>query len=178
MVRSGNVHARLESEAAEMVEKILAKVDSAEGRREAARAVEDVMLGREHQEFADLKLRRGIFALRDAGVPQRDIARLVGISQPEVSRRLSRRELHPGSGNPREVILERQVGAISSAEMIRKLGSMVLTAKAPDEECAYDAAASMRGTAKQLMTAWRDGLITEDEYEAVRSALHRGRARG
>ena len=54
-------------------------------------AVLSVLHSREQQHLAEMELRRGIFDLADLGVSQRDIARLAGISQPEVSRRLTRR---------------------------------------------------------------------------------------
>jgi hypothetical protein len=134
------------------------------------RVVEDLIQSRDQRELAELQIRRGIHQLADLGVSQRDIARLVGLSQPEVSRRLKRHALVPGSVSPREVILRRAAGLIDSQQMIETLKTMPLTAKVPGRSGAYDGAAMATGTAKQLMAALQDGLLTEGEYEAVRNA--------
>ncbi len=157
----------------EVTEQVLAKLASSRDRLRARRALRDVFEGREHQEYAELKLRRGIFALHDAGVPQREIAKAVGISQPEVSRRLRRRALRTQAVGPRDLILQRRVGAIGTEEMIRRLAAMRLTVKSPGKRAAADGAASTTGTAKQLVAALREGLITEAEYETIRKVMAR-----
>ncbi len=157
----------------EVTEQVLAKLATSRDRQRARRALRDVFEGREHQEYAELKLRRGIFALHDAGVPQREIAKAVGISQPEVSRRLKRRPLRSQAAGPRDVILQRRVGAIDTEEMLRRLTAMRLTVRAPGKRGAVDGAASVTGTAKQLVAALREGMITEAEYEAIRRVMAR-----
>lgn len=134
------------------------------------KVIDDLVRGRDQRELAELQIRRGIYRLADLGASQREIARIVGLSQPEVSRRLKRRVLATTRLSPREVILRRAAGTIGSQEMLDTLSTMPLTAKVPGRSGAYDGAATATGTAKQLMAALRDGLLTEDEYEAVRYA--------
>lgn len=143
-------------------------------------ALRQVLHSREQQHLAEMQLRRGIFELADLGVAQRDIAKVAGISQPEVSRRLSRRRLTESQPSPREIVSRRQAGQIDSEEMVRELSEMHMTHRTPSRNSAYDAAAAMTGTAKELAAAFQDGLITEDEYERVRKAIaeRRARARG
>ncbi|MCC7127549.1 MAG: hypothetical protein IT192_01870, partial [Microbacteriaceae bacterium] len=73
----------------------------------------------------------------------------------------------------RDVILQRRVGAIDTEEMLRRLTAMRLTVRAPGKRGAVDGAASVTGTAKQLVAALREGMITEAEYEAIRRAMAR-----
>jgi hypothetical protein len=136
-------------------------------------AVESLIRGREQQQLAEMQIRRGIVALADLGVPQREIASLAGISQAEVSRRLARRALTAGSRSPREVILQRKAGVIDTAVMIDELARMTMTQRTPGRRAAFDNAASTTGTAKQLISALHEGLLTEEEYEAVRTAIAR-----
>ena len=140
----------------------------------ARQAVEAIAEGREQRELADRKIRRGIFALHDAGWSQRDIAKQAGISQPEVSRRLKRRALESRSVEPREVILQRAAGQITTKQMLEQLRSMPLTAKTPGRRGAYDGAATATGTAKQLVNALQQGLLTEAEYEQLRITRRAG----
>lgn len=123
--------------------------------RRARQAVEAITEGREQRELADRKIRRGIFALHDAGWSQRDIAKQAGISQPEVSRRLKRRALESRSIEPRDVILQRAAGQINTSQMLEQLSAMPLTVKTPGRRGAYDGAAIITGTAKQLRTRRR-----------------------
>lgn len=134
-------------------------------------AVVHVLRSREQQHLAEMQLRRGIFKLADLGMSQRDIAALAGISQPEVSRRLSRRELTTDRPSPREVISQRDGGQIDSEQMVRELSRMRMTHRTPKRGGAYDSAASATGTAKELAAAFQDGLISEQEYETVRKAI-------
>lgn len=154
------------------VDRVVETLASKSGRRAATvrKAVEGLVQGWDQRELAELQIRRGIYQLADLGASQRDIARLVGLSQPEVSRRLRRRALAPEVVSPREVILRRAAGLIDSREMIETLSTMPLTAKVPGRSGAYDGAAAASGTAKQLMAALQDGLLTEGEYESVRTA--------
>ncbi len=85
-------------------------------------------------------------------------------------RRGRRQALHPEQPTPRDVILQRAAGQIDTAEMLQTLCAMPMTAKVPGPRSGTDGAASMTGTARQLMAAFHQGLLTEQEYEAVRSA--------
>ncbi|RLP81379.1 hypothetical protein D9V34_12200 [Mycetocola lacteus] len=133
--------------------------------------------GNERRGFADLRFTRGVFALSDQGCSVQEIADRLEVPVEEITRRLARRELYRGSVDLRDIVLDRQSGTISTEEMIRRLSALSLTAHTPGTRGAYDGAASATGTARQLMAVLRDGLITEAEYEAVRQAAARRRAR-
>lgn len=134
-------------------------------------AVLRVLHSREQQHLAEMELRRGIFELADLGVAERDIARLAGLAEPEVSRRLTRRGLTAARPSPREVISQRQAGLIDSDTMVRELSTMAMTHRTPARDAGYDSAAAQTGTAKELAAAFQDGLISEGEYETVRKAI-------
>lgn len=133
--------------------------------------------GNERRGFADLRFTRGVFALSDQGCSAQEIADRLEVPVEEITRRLARRELYRGSVDLRDIVLDRQSGTITTEEMIRRLSALSLTAHTPGTRGAYDGAASATGTARQLMAVLRDGLITEAEYEAVRQAAARRRAR-
>ncbi|WP_030148644.1 hypothetical protein [Mycetocola saprophilus] len=133
--------------------------------------------GNERRGFAELRFTRGVFALTDQGCSAQEIADRLEVPVEEITRRLARRELYRGSVDLRDIVLDRQSGTITTEEMIRKLSALSLTAHTPGTRGAYDGAASATGTARQLMAVLRDGLITEAEYEAVRQAAARRRAR-
>lgn len=134
-------------------------------------ALLDAYRSRERRELAELDTWRSILALADRHVPQRTIADIVGLSQPEVSRRLRRRDLVPRDAEPREVILRRAVGDISTKQMMDVLSSMPLTSSAPQGPARFDGGASTRGTARQLATALREGLLRRSEYERLRASV-------
>lgn len=165
--RGGSDPRRPDTEA--VVLALAGRTDSAPATVRAA--VEHVLHSREQQHHAEMELRRGIFKLADLGVPQREIAKLAGISQPEVSRRLSRRTLTTKRPSPREVISRREGGQIDSETMLRELSSMALTHRTPKRGAAFDGAASATGTTKELAAAFQDGLLSEVEYETVRRAI-------
>lgn len=137
--------------------------------RRTRQAVEAIAEGREQRELGERKIRRGIFELHDAGWSQREIAKLAGVSQPEVSRRLKRRALESRSTDLREAILQRAAGQITTEQMLERLSAMPLTVRAPGRRSAHDAAATVTGTAKQLVNALHQGLLTEAEYEQLRT---------
>jgi len=134
-------------------------------------AVADALRVRSQRELADVRLLRVLYRLADERVSQRDIARLVDVSQPEVSRRLKRRELRPVDRGPREVILERAAGELTERQMLAELGDFALTHTRPGMDAALDGAATSGGSAKEVALAYRQGLLTEDEYEQIRLAL-------
>jgi predicted transcriptional regulator len=127
----------------------------------------DAVQSRQVRELADLKILRSIFKLNDQGVPQRRIADLVGLSQPEVSRRLKRRSLTPVDVSPREIALQRAAGLLSSAEMMRELSDFTYTSESPSRESAFDGAASSGGSSRQLTASFQEGLLSQEEYDAL-----------
>ncbi|WP_382309958.1 winged helix-turn-helix transcriptional regulator [Herbiconiux sp. UC225_62] len=134
-------------------------------------AVQRALLSRSQRELADLHLRRDILRLDDEGLSQRTIAELVGLSQPEVSRRLKRRRLASFEESPREIILHRAVGDCTSEQMMQRLLAMTMTSSTPSADAAHDGAVSASGTAAQLGQAYLDGLLTEKEYDQLRGGV-------
>ena len=65
----------------------------------------------------------------DEGVPQRTIAVMLGVAQPEVSRIVKKLRLNPSARerSPREVMLEHAGGRISREQMISKLAGWEYT---------------------------------------------------
>jgi ParB-like chromosome segregation protein Spo0J len=140
--------------------------------RETFKAVVvDAIRSRDLRELADLDVRRSIFRLTDEGVSQRQIAKIVGLSQPEVSRRLKRRSLTPVEPTPRELILRRAAGVLTTKAMMDALSSMVITSAPPSAAARFDGGATSTGSAKQLAASFQDGLLTRNEYEKLRKSV-------
>jgi transcriptional regulator with XRE-family HTH domain len=140
--------------------------------RDAFRAaVADAVRSRGLRELAEIDVRRSIFRLADEGMSQRQIAQVVGLSQPEVSRRLKRRSFTPTEPSPREIILSRAAGVLSTKAMMDALGAMALTAEPPSASARFDGAATSTGSAKQLAASFQDGLLTKGEYEKLRKSI-------
>jgi predicted transcriptional regulator len=134
-------------------------------------AVVTAIRSRDRRELADLDLRRSIIRLDDEGVSQRRIAEIVGLSQPEISRRLKRRETTPMQATPRELVLRRAAGLMSTAAMMRELKSMTHTSVRPSGASVDDTAAGDTGSAPQLARAYQDGLLTRAEYDDLRRTI-------
>ncbi|MCP3426393.1 hypothetical protein NBM05_10365 [Rothia sp. AR01] len=131
----------------------------------------DLQRQRAVRELADLGIRRDILLLSDLGVSQRRIALHVGLSQAEISRRLARRTLTETRPSPREIMLRRRAGMTSDRQMLHELIHFPYTVRLPEDLSAHDGAATILGTARQLMEAFHEGLLDEREYEEVRRAL-------
>lgn len=130
--------------------------------------VRDAVRSRNRLAVAALEMGRTIIRLHDSGLSQRKIAVIVGLSQPEVSRRIKRRSLVTAEPGPREIIMRRNAGEMSDKDMLGALTNMTLTSVVPSEEARFDGAATSSGTAKQIASAFQDGLLTKAEYERVR----------
>lgn len=146
---------------------------SAAEQRKIADAIQTIREGREQRALGEWKIRQGIHDLDLAGWSQRKIARLAGVSQPEVSRRLKRRSLEPGKVDPRDLIMRRATGQITTEEMVEGLQKLRTIGRAPTRASAFDSAASVTGNARQLVNAFREGLLSEDEYETLRKQFDR-----
>ncbi|MCC7128499.1 MAG: hypothetical protein IT192_06770 [Microbacteriaceae bacterium] len=146
---------------------------SAAEQRKVAEAIQAIREGREQRALGEWKIRQGIHDLDVAGWSQRKISRLAGISQPEVSRRLKRRSLEAGRVDPRELIMQRATGQITTEEMVEGLQKLRRIGRAPTRASAFDSAASVTGNARKLASAFREGLLSEEEYEALRKQFDR-----
>jgi hypothetical protein len=100
------------------------------------------------------------------------IAKWVGVSQAEVSRRLERRSVLPGGVSPREIALRRAAGRISTDEMMQELSKVTYTSVVPEASAAFDGGASGTGTAKQLASSFQERLLSTNEYENLRRSVH------
>ena len=81
------------------------------------------------KELLHLKLLRAVGKATDEGVPQRTIAVMLGVAQPEVSRIVKKLRLNPAARDrsPREVMLEHAGGRISHEQMISELAGWKYT---------------------------------------------------
>jgi predicted XRE-type DNA-binding protein len=81
------------------------------------------------KELLQLKLLRAVGKATDEGVPQRTIAVMLGVAQPEVSRIVKKLRLNPAARDrsPREVMLEHAGGRISREQMISELAGWEYT---------------------------------------------------
>lgn len=81
------------------------------------------------KELLQLKLLRAVGKATEEGVPQRTIAVMLGVAQPEVSRIVKKLRLNPAARDrsPREVMLEHAGGRISREQMISELAGWEYT---------------------------------------------------
>ncbi|MFT3873150.1 MAG: hypothetical protein QM714_10965 [Nocardioides sp.] len=111
------------------------------------------------------QIRAALNAERD-GRTQREIGRLLGVSQTEVHRML-RRAKNAGTDwvrvAPRELILRYRAGLISRGTLLGRLNGIEEGQVAPHSGDGYTP-----GAWDQVRDAFMDGLLTEDEYEELR----------
>ncbi|MCD5422488.1 hypothetical protein LRS71_23530 [Rhodococcus pyridinivorans] len=107
-----------------------------------------------------------VLAAAEAGWPQREIARYVGVEQPEISRLLKRARLWPDvrERTPREVLLRYAVGEIDHRQMMNELEHWDYTFGGPPAD---DPAADVyvRGSWDQIERA--GDLLSDDDYQRL-----------
>lgn len=151
---------------------VLARVvERAPSRVAARRAVSTLVANRRRQELAAQAVERSIHQLAELGATQRDIAALAGVSQAEVSRRIKRRHLTTGVERVQEIALQRSEGRLDSAATVDALASAMKRRRSPRRISAYDGASTSSRTAAEFMNLYTTGVITREEYEAVRARL-------
>lgn len=127
------------------------------------------------KELLQLKLLRAVGKATDENVPQRTIAVMLGVAQPEVSRILKKLRLNPAARDrsPREVMLEHAAGRISHEQMMNELRSWDYTFGhiAPDDPIGES---YVRGSWDQIERAGE--LLTDDDRRALFEATAKGRA--
>lgn len=118
------------------------------------------------KELLQLKLLRAVGRATGKNVPQRTIAVMLGVAQPEVSRILKKLRLNPAARerSPREVMLEHAAGRISHEQMMNELGSWDYTFGhiAPDDPMGES---YVRGSWDQIERA--EELLTDDDRRAL-----------
>ena len=127
------------------------------------------------KELLQLKLLRAVGKATDENVPQRTIAAMLGVAQPEVSRILKKLRLNPAARDrsPREVMLEHAAGRISHEQMMNELRDWDYTFGriAPDDPIGES---YVRGSWDQIERAGE--LLTDDDRRALFEATAKGRA--
>ncbi|PBC35925.1 hypothetical protein CJ178_31315 [Rhodococcus sp. ACPA4] len=127
------------------------------------------------KELLQLKLLRAVGKATGENVPQRTIAVMLGVAQPEVSRILKKLRLNPAARDrsPREVMLEHAAGRISHEQMMKELGSWDYTFGhiASDDPIGES---YVRGSWDQIERAGE--LLTDDDRRALFEATAQGRA--
>lgn len=118
--------------------------------------------------LAEIERMRQIYLASRDGVPQRDIAAAVHLSQASVHRVIAKANaLGIGRESVEEIVLQRFIGQITSEEMVSKLvasGAWVPRVVDPvDGVLPGDSQA-------ELEDMLADGLVTEDEVDRVLDA--------
>ncbi|RIJ71314.1 hypothetical protein D1871_14955 [Nakamurella silvestris] len=138
----------------------------------------DAQATRARVELQDLANLRFVAAneARKVGDPdrltQRDIHEVLGVSQPEVSRILRRVRVAPDllERTPREVVLLRTIGKIGTEEMLRILTEWPYTFGSHEDVDNPLSEAYVPGDFDQIGESVRGGLLSEAEYNQIRSA--------
>lgn len=129
------------------------------------------------EELSRLEKLRAVLAATEAGWPQREIARRVGVKQPEVSRLIKAANLRPDVRvrTPREVLLRRAVGEIDHERMMDELLHWDYTfGGAPNDDS--DSDAYVRGSWDQIERA--GDLLSDPDYQRLLDATSTRRAVG
>lgn len=122
--------------------------------------------------WTDLQTLRSVAASIADGIDQASIAHALGISQPAVSKlaRRARATVDLGMRTPREVILERAIGMITDAEMLRQLAGWAYTSGYFDDDASPEPESYLPGLRDQLEEAAGEGLLTRDEFDRLTGA--------
>ncbi|TSD40286.1 hypothetical protein FFI94_031480 [Rhodococcus sp. KBS0724] len=127
------------------------------------------------KELLQLKLLRAVGKATGENVPQRTIAVMLGVAQPEVSRILKKLRLNPAARDrsPREVMLEHAAGRISHEQMMNELRDWDYTFGhiASDDPIGES---YVRGSWDQIERA--GDLLTDDDRRVLFEATAKGRA--
>lgn len=119
--------------------------------------------------WTDLQTLRSVAASLADGVDQVSIARVLGISQPAVSKLACRARATVGLAerSPREVILERAIGMIADGDMLRQLCGWTYALGHFEDGDTVEPESYMRGLRDQLEEAAGEGLLGRDEFDQI-----------
>lgn len=129
------------------------------------------------EELSRLEKLRAVRAAAEAGWPQREIARRMGVTQPEVSRLVKTANLRPEvrERTPREVLLRHAVGEIDRETMMDELVHWEYTfGGPPDDDPASDS--WVRGSWDQIERA--GDLLDDEDYQRLVDGTALRRAAG
>jgi len=123
-------------------------------------------------ELQELDRRRTISAAVAAGHNQQTIAKEANLSQPTVSRLIARLHRHPEllDETPRELLLRREAGGISTHEMLSRLSEWPWTFGHADEAAPEGAESWVPGSWDDLI-GWNRGLLRDGEYDELRQLV-------
>lgn len=111
---------------------------------------------------------RNAAQLEQAGMTQREIADILGTTQPRVGRLLHAARSLGAAETPEEIILRATLKQISREELVEQLRKIDYTFT---EFAPYPHEGSVPGTWTQVRTAHRLGLLSDEEYENVSAAV-------
>ncbi len=106
--------------------------------------------------------------LKRSGMSQREIANVLSTTQPRVGRLLRGANALGDAPSPEEIILRATVEGTPRGKLLKQLRGLdyTFTQFAP-----YPHEGSVPGTWTQVSTAHQLGLLSDEEYESVRSAV-------
>jgi len=111
---------------------------------------------------------RAASQLKRSGMNQREIADVLSTTQPRVGRLLRGASVLGDAPSPEEVILRAAVDGTPRGKLVKQLRGLdyTFTQFAP-----YPHEGSVPGTWTQVSTAHQLGLLSDEEYESVSSAV-------
>lgn len=123
--------------------------------------------------WTDLQTLRTVARSIADGIGQDSIAHALGISQPAVSKlaRRSRASEDLDVRTPREVILERAIGMVDTAAMLRELRTWTYAPGRFDDGTAAEPESYLPGLRGQLEDAAAEGLLSREEFEQLTGAV-------
>lgn len=126
-------------------------------------------------ELTDLHTLRVVHDSLAKKIDQQQIAGWLKISQPMVSKIAKKARLNPHllDRSPREVILERAAGKLGDDAMLTELRGWSFTFGRFVDEDAVEPEWFEPGTIRQIEAAYREGMLTDDEYDQITLAAAR-----
>lgn len=117
--------------------------------------------------IAEIERIRYVYLAAEAGMPQRDIARVVHLSQAGVHRMIARARVAGVAGSVEEIVLQRHIGQIDTVEMMRRLASFEQWV--PRMVDPVDGVLP-GGSEEELESLLDDGFLTEEELDQIVAA--------
>jgi hypothetical protein len=127
----------------------------------------EAQVRRAHERLLRIEDMRAASQLKQSGMNQREIANVLSTTQPRVGRLLRGASALGDAPSPEEIILRATVDGTARAKLLKQLRGLdyTFTRFAP-----YPHEGSVPGTWTQVSAAHQLGLLSDEEYENVRSA--------
>ena len=136
-------------------------------KRVAAVGESDLKMAYVQARLAEIERTRRIYLAAEGGMPQRDIARAVHLSQASVHRLVARAKLLGVGESVEEIVLERYAGKTSTEEMLQRL--RVVENWVPRTVDPVDGV--LPGSSEEDVEALLDGgFLTESEADQILDA--------